>query len=55
MTEVLTPPKLTLPPAEADAVRLAYGQARVILEYGSGGSTLIAGRRPTGAGLFGGK
>jgi hypothetical protein len=46
MTEVLTPPKLTLPPAEADAVRLAYGQARVILEYGSGGSTLIAADNP---------
>lgn len=46
MTDLLTPPKLTLPPAEADAVRAAYGQARVILEYGSGGSTVIAGDNP---------
>jgi hypothetical protein len=35
-------PKLTLPPAEEAAVRDAYGQAKTILEYGSGGSTLIA-------------
>ena len=46
MSDLLTPPKLTLPPAEADAVRMAYGQARVILEYGSGGSTVIAGDNP---------
>lgn len=35
-------PELTLPEAEAERVRTAYRQARVILEYGSGGSTLIA-------------
>lgn len=35
-------PDLTLPAAEAAAVRAAYGRAGAILEYGSGGSTLIA-------------
>lgn len=44
--EALTAPKLTLPPAEAATVRAAYAEARVILEYGSGGSTLIAGENP---------
>lgn len=44
--DVLTAPKLTLPPEEAEAVRSAYAAARVILEYGSGGSTLIAGDNP---------
>lgn len=33
---------LTFPPAEADFVRKHYRQARVILEYGSGGSTVLA-------------
>lgn len=35
-------PELTLPPAEAQALRAAYTQASVILEYGSGGSTVLA-------------
>lgn len=35
-------PTLTLPPDEAEAVRKAYAKAKVILEYGSGGSTVIA-------------
>jgi hypothetical protein len=34
-------PELTLPPAEAEAVRAAYAGADVILEYGSGGSTVL--------------
>lgn len=46
-----TAPKLTLPPDEAEAVRAAYGAAKVILEYGSGGSTVIAGAVP-GARVF---
>ncbi len=33
---------LTLPEAEADFLRDAYGRAGVILEYGSGGSTVLA-------------
>ena len=32
-------PELTFPPAEADWVREQYAKAKVILEYGSGGST----------------
>lgn len=43
MDRALTPPKLTLPPREASAVREAYSAAQVILEYGSGGSTVLAG------------
>lgn len=39
-------PKLTLPPDEAAAVTQAYQQARVILEYGSGGSTVLAAELP---------
>ncbi|MDF1801348.1 hypothetical protein [Thalassovita sp.] len=35
-------PELTLPDAEAQALRLAYNEAEVVLEYGSGGSTLVA-------------
>ncbi len=38
-------PELTLPPAEAGALRRALGEARVVLEYGSGGSTLLAAER----------
>ena len=45
--DALTAPKLTLPPDEADALRAAYAAARVILEYGSGGSTLVAGENPS--------
>lgn len=39
-------PELTLPSAEADALREAYAKAQVILEYGSGGSTLLAAEMP---------
>ena len=42
------PPKLTFPPEVAERVRAAYAAAETILEYGSGGSTLLAaelGRR----------
>lgn len=35
-----------LPPAEMDFVKDAYEAASVILEYGSGGSTLMAARMP---------
>ena len=42
MSDALQPPKLTLPPDEAVAVAEAYAAASVILEYGSGGSTLLA-------------
>lgn len=35
-------PALTLPAAEAEALRSAYDAAQVILEYGSGGSTALA-------------
>jgi hypothetical protein len=41
-------PVLTLPKAEAAALTEAYGTARVILEYGSGGSTVLAGDRAEG-------
>lgn len=34
-------PKLTLPEAEAECLRDAYARASVILEYGSGGSTVM--------------
>ncbi len=36
-------PELTFPEGEADLVRAEYGRADVILEYGSGGSTVMAG------------
>lgn len=36
-------PKLTMPPAEAELVRASYLKAETILEYGSGGSTVVAG------------
>lgn len=39
-------PELTLPPDEAKAVINAYGAASVILEYGSGGSTVLAAEMP---------
>lgn len=35
-----------MPPTERDFVKDAYEDARVILEYGSGGSTLMAARMP---------
>lgn len=39
-------PGLTLPEAEAAHLREACGQARAILEYGSGGSTVMAAEMP---------
>lgn len=39
-------PKITLPPEAEAAVRHYYAQAGVILEYGSGGSTVIAAEMP---------
>lgn len=39
-------PELTMPPAEAERVRAAYEAAGVILEYGSGGSTVLAAEMP---------
>lgn len=39
-------PELTLPEAEAARVAAAYGEADVILEYGSGGSTVLASEMP---------
>lgn len=38
-------PALSFPPAEAEAVRRAYA-AEVVLEYGSGGSTVLAAAMP---------
>lgn len=38
---VMKRPKLTMPPDEARAVSQAYATAQVILEYGSGGSTVL--------------
>ena len=39
-------PHLTLPPDAAAAVARAYGAAGVILEYGSGGTTVLAAEMP---------
>lgn len=41
-----TGPELTLPDDEADILRKRYATARIILEYGSGGSTWLAGMQP---------
>ena len=38
----ITRPELTLPKIEADVLRDAYARADVILEYGAGGSTVMA-------------
>jgi hypothetical protein len=46
MTETLSRPELTLPPEEAALLRDAYTSAEVILEYGSGGSTVMASEMP---------
>lgn len=43
---IIERPELTLPPAEAAHVRSAYADADVILEYGSGGSTIVASELP---------
>jgi len=45
-TVAIERPELTLPEAEAARVRAAYAQADVILEYGSGGSTVMAAEMP---------
>ncbi len=47
MAEPFTPdlpglPAMTLPAEEAEALRSAYDRSRVILEYGAGGSTVLA-------------
>lgn len=39
-------PELSFPPEEVDTLRAAYAEARVILEYGSGGSTVLASELP---------
>ncbi|MBF9058016.1 hypothetical protein HKCCSP123_02355 [Rhodobacterales bacterium HKCCSP123] len=39
-------PKLTFPPEVAAVVSEAYGKATCILEYGSGGSTVLASEMP---------
>jgi hypothetical protein len=41
-SDTIARPELTLPEAEAEALRDAYALAGVILEYGSGGSTVLA-------------
>jgi hypothetical protein len=46
MDTVLTRPNLTMPEQEAAALRAAYASADVILEYGSGGSTVMASEMP---------
>ncbi|ANT59411.1 hypothetical protein AYJ57_02955 [Salipiger sp. CCB-MM3] len=46
MSDVLTRPELTLPEAEAALLRAEYAAAEVILEYGSGGSTVLASEMP---------
>ena len=40
--QIIERPQLTLPPEEAEWVRSHYRDAGVILEYGSGGSTVLA-------------
>ncbi|KRS14352.1 hypothetical protein XM53_01065 [Roseovarius atlanticus] len=45
-TATISRPELTLPEAEAEVLRAAYAGADVILEYGSGGSTVMAGEMP---------
>lgn len=46
MTESTGGPVLTLPEAEAAVLRDHYAKADVILEYGSGGSTVLAAGMP---------
>jgi len=43
---IIKRPVLTLPAAEAAWVTQAYQDAKVILEYGSGGSTVLAAEMP---------
>lgn len=49
--QTIAAPTLQMPEAEADWLREHYAQAKVILEYGAGGSTVIAGQQP-GATVF---
>jgi hypothetical protein len=42
MNTAIARPKLTMPEAEGQLLRLAYAEGDVILEYGSGGSTVVA-------------
>lgn len=42
MAEAVARPQLTLPGPAVEALRAAYTGANVVLEYGSGGSTLLA-------------
>lgn len=42
----ITRPELTMPEPEAALLRAAYEGASVILEYGSGGSTVMAAENP---------
>jgi hypothetical protein len=42
----VTRPELTMPEAEAAVLRRAYERAECILEYGSGGSTVLASELP---------
>lgn len=46
MAEDIARPKLTLPPEESAALIAAYEAAGVILEYGTGGSTVVAAELP---------
>lgn len=46
MADALSRPALTLPPEEAAVLRGAYARAGTILEYGSGGSTVLAAELP---------
>ncbi|WP_371742078.1 hypothetical protein [Citreicella sp. C3M06] len=42
----ITRPELTMPEAEAALLRAEYARAGVVLEYGSGGSTVLAAEQP---------
>lgn len=46
MAIISSQPKLTFPPSVAERVQAEYENANVILEYGSGGSTVLAAKQP---------
>lgn len=46
MEAALQRPELTMPEAEAALLRAQYARAQVILEYGTGGSTVLASELP---------
>jgi hypothetical protein len=46
MSKVIARPELTMPKSESKVLQLAYSEADVILEYGSGGSTVAAAELP---------